>query len=160
MACGLLDDSLNHAVDRRIVPALEAGNLERHQVRMPRGKLRRPYFVICAAGIRIFPSIADAQRMTDHPSAHLVAEQPLQHVIIQRQRVLGEDGIAQLLELLHDLVIQSRIVVIGPPQHHDADAVLAFELVENFAGLSTDAGFVVGQSLVSHFHRTIVFLLR
>ena len=46
--------------------------------------------------------------MRDHPGAHFVAEQALQHILIQRQRALREDRIAELLELFHDFVVQAR----------------------------------------------------
>jgi hypothetical protein len=56
--------------------------------------------VVRAAGVRVFPGIADVQRMTDHPGAHLVAEQALQHVLVEGQRVLREDGITPASETL------------------------------------------------------------
>jgi len=142
------------------VAALEARDFQSHQVRMPRRKLRCPHLVVGAAGVRVLPGIADVQRVTDYPGAHFVAEETLQHVFIQRQRVLGKDGIAQLLELFHDLVIQSRIVVVRPAQHDDADAILTFELVKNLTGPATDVAFVVFQRLVPCLNRAIVFLLR
>ena len=69
--------------------------------------------------------------LADHAGAHFLAEQPLQQVFVQRQRVLREDRIAELLELIQDLVIQAGIVVIGPAQHDDADAVFALQLIEH-----------------------------
>jgi hypothetical protein len=67
--------------------------------------------------------------VSDNAGANFLAEQALEHVFIQRQRILRKDGIAQLLELLHDFVIEARVVVIGSTQHHDADAIFALELV-------------------------------
>jgi hypothetical protein len=49
------------------------------------------------------------------------------------KRVLGEDRIAELLELFEDLVIDARVVVIGPAQHDDAQPVLALELPQSLA---------------------------
>src|SRR6266849_9975267 len=77
----LLDDSFDHAIDGRIVPALETRNLQRHQVRMPCRELRRPHLVVGAAGIRVLPGVADIQRVTDHTGAHLIAKQTLQQEI-------------------------------------------------------------------------------
>src|SRR5271156_4536674 len=37
---GLLDNALNHAINGRIVSALETRNFKRNQIRMPRGKFR------------------------------------------------------------------------------------------------------------------------
>src|SRR5205085_3877726 len=83
----LLDDALNYAVDRRIVPALEAGQLQRYQVRMPGRKLCRPYLVIRAARIRILPRIRDIKRTADHTGSNFIAKQPLEQILINRQRV-------------------------------------------------------------------------
>ena len=58
----LLDDAFDHAVDRRVVAALEAGNLQRHQIRMPRRELRRPHLVVGAAGVGILPGVGDVER--------------------------------------------------------------------------------------------------
>ena len=96
-----------------------------------------------------FQASRDIERMADYAGAHLVAKQTLQHVLIERQRVLREDGVTELLELFQDLVIESGIMVIRTAQHHDADAVLALKLVENLARLATDAAFVVRQRLVT-----------
>ena len=56
-------------------------------------------------------------------------------------------GIAELLEFLHDFVVQARIVVIRAAEHHDADAVFALELVENFAGALANAAFIILEAL-------------
>ncbi len=56
----------------------------------------------------------------------------------QRQRALAEDRVAELLELVQDLVVQARIVVVRTRQHDDADAVLALQLVEHLASLLAD----------------------
>ena len=67
------------------------------------------------------------------PAPHLVAEEPPEHVVVDRQRVLREDRIAELLELFEDLVVDARVVVIRPAEQHDAEPVLALELVEHLA---------------------------
>ena len=98
--------------------------------------------------------------MADHPGPHFLAEQPLQHVLVHRQRVLREDRIAELLELFHDLVIEPRIVVIRPAQHDDADAVLALELVHRLAGASADARVVLFERLEADLDGALVLLFR
>src|SRR5438445_8456485 len=45
----LLDNAFDSAIERRIVTAFVAGNLEGYQIRVPSRKLRRPHFVIGAA---------------------------------------------------------------------------------------------------------------
>ena len=59
------------------------------------------------------------------PAPDLVAEQPLQQILVERQRALREHRVSQLLELLENLVIQARIVMVRAREHHDADALLA-----------------------------------
>ena len=127
---------------------------------MPRRKLRRPDFVVGAAGIRVLPGVADIERAADHAGADFLAEQAFQHIFVERQRVLREDRIAELLELVENLVIQARIVMIRPAEHDDADAVLALELVEHLARAAADAGFVVLQRRESGLDGTVVFFLR
>jgi hypothetical protein len=118
------------------VAALEAGNFQCHQIRMPRRELRRPHFVIRTARIRILPGVGDVERVSDNSGTYLFAEQSLEHVFIERQGVLRENRIAQFLELLHNLVIQTGIMMIRPPQHHNPDAIFAFQLIENLAAAS------------------------
>ncbi len=127
---------------------------------MPSRELRRPDFVVGAAGVGILPGIADVERVTDDSGPHFVAEQPLQHVFVERQRVLREDRIAQLLELFHDLVIEAGIVVIGPAQHDDADPVFALQLVEHLAGALANVGLVIRQRLEADFDRAVILFQR
>jgi hypothetical protein len=72
----LLDDAFDHAIDRRIVAALETRHLERNEIRMPRGELCRPHLMIGARRVAILPHVADIQRMRDESGAYLIAEQP------------------------------------------------------------------------------------
>src|SRR5581483_12178464 len=57
---------------------------------------------------------------------------------IEGQSILREDRITEFLELLENFMVQTRIVMIGPAQHHDADAVFALELIQNLAGAVAD----------------------
>ena len=84
--------------------------------------------------------------MGDEPGAHFVSEEAVEHILVQRQRALREDRIAELLELLHDLVVQAGIVVINAAQHHDADAVFALQLIERLPRLAADLSFAVVQA--------------
>ncbi len=67
--------------------------------------------------------------------ANVVAKQAPDDFVVNRQRTLREDRIAELLELLEDVVVEAGIVVIRPSQQDDADAVLGFELLQDFAAL-------------------------
>ena len=50
--------------------------------------------------------------------------------------------------------------MIRPAQHHDADAIFAFQLVHHLASAPANAAFVVRQRLVAHLDRAVVFFLR
>src|ERR1700733_577452 len=127
---------------------------------MPRRKFRSPDFMVRAAGVRIFPRVRNIQRVTDYARANLVAEQALQHVFIYWQRVLRKDRIAEFLEFLHDLVIETGIVMVRAAKHDNTDAIVALKLVEYLTGPAADTAFVVLQRLITGFHRAVVFFLR
>lgn len=91
---------------------------------------------------------------------HFVSKQALQQIFVLRQRVLREDRIPELLELIEDLVIEAGIVMVRTAQHHDADAVFALELVKHLASAAADIRLVVLQRRESRLDRPIVFLLR
>jgi hypothetical protein len=56
-------------------------------------------------------------------------------------------------------MIQAWIVMIRAPQHDDADAILAFQLIDDLAGAFANVAFVVFQCLESGFDGTIVFFV-
>ena len=47
----------------------------------------------------------------------------------------GQHGVADLLELFHDFVVDAGVVVVRPAQHHDADAVFRFQPLQDFPAL-------------------------
>src|SRR5678816_1496891 len=95
----VLDDLFDHTVDGRVVTALEVGNLERHQVGMTRGVLGGPHLARRVLAVRILPYVADVHRARDVTRAHFVAKEAIEDVLVDGQRILREDGIAELLEL-------------------------------------------------------------
>ncbi len=68
--------------------AFEARDFQRDKVRVPRGELRRPHFVVRAAGVRILPCIGDVEWASDHASADFLAKEALQHVFVDWQSIL------------------------------------------------------------------------
>src|SRR5579864_4470637 len=155
----LLDDAFDHTIDWRIVPALEAGDLERNQVRMARRELRSPNLVIGAARIRVLPGITNIQRTADHACANFFPKKAVQQILVQRKSVLREDRISKLLELVQDLMVESRIVVIRSAEHDNSNAVLVFKLVNYSPGPPANARLIVPESVESAFDCSIVFLL-
>src|ERR1019366_4521326 len=60
----VLDDVLDHAVDRRVVSALEVAHLQRYQVGMTRRELRRPNLLVGAGGVGVLPHVANIERVS------------------------------------------------------------------------------------------------
>jgi len=77
---------------------------------------------------------------------------------IDWQCTLRKDRIAQLLELFHDLVVQAGIMVIDAPQHYDADAVFALQLIERCACLAADIRFAGMQRFETCFQCPLIFI--
>ena len=65
-----LHDLFDGVIDRRVVAAFEAGNLDRDQVGMPGGKLGGPEFVVGTSGERGLPHIGDIERVADDAGPH------------------------------------------------------------------------------------------
>ena len=137
--------------------ALEIGYFQRNQVGMPGREFGGPDLMVRAGRVGVFPNVVDIERMLDRSRPHFLSEQPLQQVLIQRQRALREDRITQLLKLVHDLVIQTGIMMIGPSQHHNADAIFALQLIHGFPGLPLDALFIVFERFEAGLNRSFVF---
>src|ERR1700741_3167909 len=98
---------------------------------MPSRKLGRPDLVVGAGGVASLPHVGDIERMLDYTGAHLFSEQALQQVLVERERALRKDRVAELLKLVQNFVIQSGVMMIGAAQHHDTDAVFTLELIEH-----------------------------
>src|SRR5205085_12366486 len=124
---------------------------------MARGEFRGPDLVVSAARIRVLPSIADVERTADDPCTHFLTEEPLQQVFVKRKGVLREDRVSELLELVQDVMVQARIVMVSTSQHDDADAVLALKLIEDLACAPANVGLVVLKRLESGFDCAVVF---
>ena len=56
-------------------------------------------------------------------------------------------------------MIEARIVVIRPAQHHDADAVFALQLVEHLPGTPANTRFVARERIEADFDGTVVLFL-
>ena len=70
------------------------------------------------------------------------AEETPDDVVVDRQAVLREDRVAELLELFQDLVVDAGIVVIRAAQQHHAEAVFALQLFQHFAGCAAHGDVV------------------
>ena len=102
----LLDDLLDGRVDRRVVAALEARQLERHQVGVAGRELGGPHLLRRVLRVVLRPDVGDVERLDDAPGLDVLAEEARRC----RRRSAGdvrEDRVAELLELLEDPVVQS-----------------------------------------------------
>src|ERR1039458_4710950 len=81
----------------------------------------------------VLPNVRDRHGMRNVAGLDFVAEQAPDDVVVDRQAVLGKHGVADLLELLHDLVVHAGVVVIRPPQQHHAQAVFALQFLQRLA---------------------------
>src|ERR1700704_3327269 len=99
---------------------------------MARRELGGPDLVIGTGGVASLPHVRDVERMLDYAGANFFSEEALQQVLIERKCALRKNRVPELLEFVEDFVVQSGIVMIGPAEHHNADAVFALELVEHF----------------------------
>src|SRR5947207_15771638 len=126
---------------------------------MSRSERGRPDLLMGAARILVLPCLSAAERAADDPGAYLLSEEPLQQVLVQGQCILREDGIAQLLKLIHYFVVETRIVMVRPPKHDNADAVFRLKLVKNLSRPPTDAGFVILHALETNFDCAVVLFV-
>jgi len=90
----------------------------------------------------------------------LLAKHAFENVLVDGERVLPEDRVAQLLELLADFVVDPWVVVIRPGQHHHADALFALELVQDFASLPAEPRVKVGQGFEALLNRPLALVRR
>src|SRR4029453_17223455 len=127
---------------------------------MPRRELRRPDLMVRAGGVAVLPDVLDLQRASDHARPYLVAKQPLEEILVEWERALREDRIAELLELLEDFVVQPRVVVLRTGQQHDSGALLTLELIEPGARPTAEGRFIGRQLAEADIDGPRIFLLR
>ena len=82
-------------VDGRVVAALEAGKLQRHQVGMPRHILGRPHLAAGVLAVRVLPDVGDGHGMRNLAGFHFVAEQAPDDVVVDGQAILREHRVAR-----------------------------------------------------------------
>src|SRR5579872_5060728 len=123
-------------------------------------KFRRPDFVICTARVRVFPGVGNVEWATDDAGAHFFAEQAFQQIFVNRQSVLRKNRVPEFLELVEDLVIQTRVVMIGAPEHDDADAIFPLELIEDLASFTANTCLVILERGKSRLNSSLIFVGR
>ena len=141
--------------------ALEAGKLESNEVRMPRHILRGPNLAAGVLAVRVLPDISDGERVRTLARQHVLAEQAPQNVVVDRQAVLREYRVSELLELFQNLVIHTGVVVIRAAQQDHAQAVFPFQLFQHLAGGAAHGHVVeVGESAIALLDGALVLLRR
>ena len=71
---GLGHDLLDYGVDRGVVAALEAGELEGHQIRVPRRELRGPHFLRRILAVAVLPGVANVHGVLDEAGLDVLLE--------------------------------------------------------------------------------------
>src|SRR5262245_15604842 len=107
---------------------------------MARGVLRGPHLAVRVLAVGVLPHVGDAERARKLAPADLVAEEAVKARRRSGQDVGREHREAELLQLGRDIVTHAGIVVIGPAEEHDADAVLALERLQHAAALLAQPG--------------------
>ena len=115
--------------------ALEAGELEGHEIRVPRRELRGPHFLRRVLAVAVLPGVANVHGVLDQAGLDVLLEQRKEDIVVDGQRLKRQDRIADLLEFLQDLVVDAGVVVVRSAQHDDADAVLGLEPFQDFPAL-------------------------
>ena len=70
------------------------------------------------------------------------------------------DRVAELLELVEDLVVDARVVVVRAAEQHDAEPVLALELLQHLARRRAQVALEALERRVAGLHRPLVLLAR
>ncbi len=129
---------------------------------MARHVLRGPHLAAGVFAVAVLPHVVD--RHADaaiSPGFHFRPEQPPDHVVVDRQAILREHRVAELLELFQDLVVHAGIVVIRPAQQHHAEPVFALQLFQHLAGLAAHGDVVeVIERAVAFLHGALVLFGR
>ncbi len=82
---GRFDDLLDDRVHGRIVAALEAGELERDEVRVPRANLAAQIFWLVFSDVVCFQTSEMSSGCAIAAVTHLVAEQALEQILVPRE---------------------------------------------------------------------------
>ena len=61
----------------------------------------------------------------------MIGEEGCHHLVVHRETVHRENRVAQALQFQEDLVVDARIVVVGSPEDHDAQALLILQPVQH-----------------------------
>src|SRR5215471_7395334 len=124
---------------------------------MARDILRGPDLAAGVFAVAVLPDIVDAHGMRRFAGQHIVAEEAPDDVVVDRQAVLREYRVAELLELFQDFVVDAGVVVIRAAQQDHAQAVFALELLQHFAGSAAHGHvFEVVRRAVTLLHSALV----
>lgn len=130
---GVFDDFFYDGVDGGVVAAFEAGEFEGDEVGVAGDEFGGPDLARAVFGEAVAPDVVDFEGAFDFAGLHFGAEEAFQVRGVGGEALLREDGVAELLEFNADLVVDAGVVVVGPPEHDDAQAVFGFECAEDGA---------------------------
>ena len=99
--------------------------------------------------------------MIDFAGLDLRPEEPPDDVVVDRQAILREDRIAELLEFLQDFVVHAGVVVVRAAEQHHAQAIFAFQIGQHFAGRAAHGDVIeMVERAIALFDGAQVFLRR
>ncbi len=110
--------------------ALEAREVEDHDVRMPGRELGGPHLLDAVRGVVLRPDVLHRKRRRDEAPIEVVLEESGEPFRILGNRSDGQDRIAERLILVGDAVMEPRIEVVRPPEKQNTDLVLLLQLLE------------------------------
>ncbi len=141
------------------MPAFEAGEVDCDQVRVSRHVFCRPDLLAGVLAVVVFPDVGDVHRVSDEAGPYVLAEQPVENVLVLRQGVDAEDGVTPPLHVYHDLVVQAGVVVVRPAEHHDTDIPFLFQAVQHLSRFGPERDLVeFAPRIQGYLHRFSVLL--
>src|SRR6266853_506411 len=147
------DDFLRGRIGWLIHAAFIARQAE--DARNPReagGELCPPQDFVRVTAVGGSPHVGDIERRPDFSRPDFLAEEPIQQILMNGKILQPENRIAVRLKVPFDFVPDSRVHVIGTPQHQDARLSLSGAPRQDFPGFITHLLIERAQLPVSGLH--------
>lgn len=154
------NDRVNQAVGRRIVPALEAGQVQYGHIGVTGGKFGCPHLLHAVGTEVLWPYIAYFERVLHTSAFQIGSEKAAQPFFVLGDRAHGENGIAQHLEFFQYRVIEAGIGMVGTADHQNGKAIFLFHLLQDHFSPLLHLGVENIHRPPALLHGKIAFVLR
>src|SRR6266853_3818237 len=121
------------------------------------GELCPPQDFVRVTAVGGSPHVGDIERGPDFSRPDFLAEEPIQQILMNGKILQPENRIAVRLKVPFDFVPDSRVHMIGTPQHQDARLSLPGAPSEDFPGFVAHLLIERAQLPVSGFHGALRF---